>query len=92
MKAWAILILLLGLTGCYADPFQNPNEWSATGASGKNIALQVADPADLISGKSDPYSNGVAANAAVDKALGGTAGTAAGLAPPAQSAMSVTGN
>jgi type IV pilus biogenesis protein CpaD/CtpE len=76
---FVLLFSSLGLTGCYLDPYQNPNDWSMTGATGKNIAAQAANPSDLISGKSNPYSNGVAASAAVDKALGGAAGTAAGL-------------
>lgn len=74
--------LSLLLTGCYLDPYQNPNDWSMTGAAQKNAVLQVADPADLIAGKSDAYGNGVAASAGVDKALGGAAGTAAGLQTP----------
>lgn len=74
----------LALTGCYGDPYQNPADWAATGAARENIAQQTADKSDLIQGKSDDLSNGVAAAAGVDKALGGAAGTAAGLqtAPP----------
>jgi hypothetical protein len=88
------LVLSLGLTGCYLDPYQNPNDWSMTGASDKNIAAQAANPSDLISGKSNLYSNGVAASAAIDKALGGAAGTAAGLQTPSGStpALSIGGS
>ncbi len=75
--------MLLSLSGCVLDPYQRPGTWSATGASNKAIAEQVADPADLISGKSEPYANGIAAAAGVDKALGPNgAGTAAGLQTP----------
>lgn len=82
-----------GLTGCYLDPYQNPNDWSSPGSPLKNIAAQVADPSDLIQGKSAPGSNGLAATAAIDKALGGNAGTAAGLqtAPPVTS-IDITGS
>jgi hypothetical protein len=89
-----LLLLPFVLTGCYPGPFSNPNDWSATGAARQNIAIQAANPSDLISGKSDGTSNGVAASAAIDKALGGAAGTAAGLqAPPANaSSMDITGS
>jgi hypothetical protein len=89
MQRWMVLSLCLALTACYADPFDNPNDWSETGATGRNIAVQAANPSDLISGKSNPYSNGAAASAGIDKALGGAAGV---LAPPAQTAMSITGS
>jgi hypothetical protein len=69
---------LLLLAGC-TDPFQQPQNWSMTGAGRENTALQVADPSDLFTGKSSPTSNGVAASAGIDKALGGAAGSAAGL-------------
>lgn len=79
---FVLCVMVLGLTGCVGafDPFQRPGDWAATGASGKNVALQVANPGDLISGQSEATSNGVAASAAIDKALGANgAGTAAGL-------------
>jgi type IV pilus biogenesis protein CpaD/CtpE len=65
-----------------------------TGALHKNIAIQAANPSDLISGQSVGASNGVAASAAIDKALGGPAGTAAGLQapPPNTSTMDITGS
>ncbi len=78
-------LTLLTLTGCVGafDPFQRPGNWSATGASNETIAQQVANPSDLISGQSEATSNGVAASAAIDKALGANgAGTAAGLQTP----------
>jgi len=92
MQLWKIIILCIGLAGCYADPYRNPNNWTMTGAGGKTIAV-MADPSDLISGKSDPSSNGVAAAAGVSKALGGAAGNAAGLQTvPTQPTMSLTGS
>lgn len=93
LMATPLLILLIGLAGCYADPFQNPGDWSMTGASRKNTAVQVATPSQLISGQPGDSSNGVAASAAIDKALGGPAGTAAGLqtAPPITT-LSITGS
>ena len=65
----AILLTLSGCEGAF-DPFQRPGNWSATGAANETIAQQVAVPSDLISGRGNPYSNGVAASAALDKALG----------------------
>ncbi len=92
MRSWDLFllsILALPLTGCYPDPYQNPGNWSMTGASRKNIVQQAANPADLLSGRSNPYSNGVAASAAVDQALGGAAGTAAGLQKPSANTVSL---
>jgi hypothetical protein len=87
---FAFCAILLTLTGCQGafDPFQRPGNWSATGAANETIAQQVAVPSDLISGRGNPNANGVAATAALDKALGpnGT-GTAAGLQMPAQNAV-----
>jgi hypothetical protein len=78
-------VAILTLTGCKGafDPFQRPGDWAATGAANETIAQQVANPADLISGQSESTSNGVAASAAIDKALGANgAGTATGLQTP----------
>jgi hypothetical protein len=88
MRLLHILLLAsatLGLSGCYADPFTDPRKWSMTAAPRENTAVEAANPADLIVGHGDATSNGVAASAGIDKALGGPAGTAAGLqtAPPA---------
>jgi type IV pilus biogenesis protein CpaD/CtpE len=81
MKINIILTMVavgLTLAGCQ-DPFQERNNWSATGATREDTAVQVANPEDLISGVSQSGSSGVVAAAAVDKAIGGAAGTAAGL-------------
>lgn len=71
--------MVFSLAGCEGalDPFQRPGNWSATGASNKNIAAQAAYKSDLINGRSEPGSNGVAAVAGVEKAMSG--GTASGL-------------
>ena len=85
MVFFGFCVTLLTLTGCVGafDPFQRPGNWAETGAANETIAQQVANPSDLISGRSDPLTNGVAASAAVDKALGANgAGTAAGLQTP----------
>jgi hypothetical protein len=92
-------VVLLSLAGCAGafDPFQRPANWALTGAADETIAQQAANKSDLLSGESEPGSNGVAASAALDKALGANgAGTAAGLqtAPtPVSNAVSIsTGN
>jgi hypothetical protein len=96
MRLWTILqflALTVCLAGCYPDPFQNPGDWSMTGASRKNTAAQVETPSQLINGQQESGSNGVAASAAIDKALGGPAGTAAGLqTPPAATMLNITGS
>jgi hypothetical protein len=48
----------------------------------ENTAAQVSDKSDLLQGKSDNSSYGLAAAAGVDEAIGGAAGTAAGLQKP----------
>ena len=65
MVFFGFCVTLLTLTGCVGafDPFQRPGNWAATGASNETIAQQVANPSDLISGQSDPLTNGVAASA-----------------------------
>jgi hypothetical protein len=75
-------VMTLTLTGCVGafDPFQRPGNWALTGASNEDIAQMAYNKSDLISGTSNPLSNGVAASAGVDKALGANgAGTATGL-------------
>jgi hypothetical protein len=87
------MVLVIGLCGCTPDPFKNPGDWSMTGASRKNAAVQAAVPSQLIFGQPADNANGVAASAAIDKALGGAAGTAAGLeTPPPITALSITGS
>jgi len=82
------LLVLLGaicvsLAGCYPDQYQNPAQWSMTGAAREDTALMTADKSELIQGHGTPAtSNGVAAAAAVDVAIGGTSNSAAGLQKP----------
>jgi len=79
VKPLLLIACCVFLAGCADDPFQRQGNWVPTGAARQNLAAQAADPADLIAGHGVHTSNGVAAVAAVDKALGGAAGTAAGL-------------
>ncbi len=82
----ALTILCLStllLSGCVGpldgDPFQRPGNWAMNAAPRENTAAQVSDKSDLLQGKSDTSSDGIAAAAGVDQAIGGAAGTAAGL-------------
>jgi hypothetical protein len=97
MRILPFFLLILagfGLSGCYLDPLQNPADWAMNGAPLENTAQMVPDQSELIQGHGDPTSEGVAAAAGVDVAIGGSAGTAAGLQkpPPAISFSSGTGN
>ncbi len=76
---FSFCVMVLTLSGCTGafDPFQRPGNWSATGAANETIAQQAADKSDLLYGKSEPGSNGVAAVAGVEKAM--TDGKATGL-------------
>jgi len=87
MRISAIALLFcsaLVLTACVGgpldpNPFNRPGQWTMNAAPLENTAQEVDDKSDLIQGKSDSSSNGVAATAAIDQALGEPAGTAAGL-------------
>jgi hypothetical protein len=78
-----LILSALALAGCVGpldpDPFNRPGNWAMNAAPLENTAQQADDKADLIQGKSDNTSNGVAATAAIDQALGEPTGTAAGL-------------
>jgi hypothetical protein len=89
MRIAAITILFLSsllLAGCVGplapDMFQRPGNWTMNAAPLENTAVQVSDKSDLLQGKSDTSSDGVAAAAGVDQAIGGAAGTATGLQKP----------
>ena len=83
------------LSGCASpfDPMQRPGNWSETNAANETIAQQAANPADLIAGHGTGTSNGIAASAAIDLALGSNgAGTAKGLQTPAVVIQASSGN
>jgi hypothetical protein len=101
MRVPFITILLLStlvLSGCVGpldpDPLNRPGNWVMNAAPLENTAVQVSDKSDLLQGKSDSASDGVAAAAGVDLAIGGAAGTATGLqkAPVAITFSSGTGS
>jgi hypothetical protein len=52
------------------------------GAPRENTALMAADPSELLQGHGNTMSNGVAASAAIDQALGTPTQNAAGLEKP----------
>ncbi len=56
---------LLILSGCAgADPLYMSDRWNLPSANSRNLVLQVAEPSDLRSGRSDPtYDATLAANA-----------------------------
>lgn len=58
-------LLLLG--GCEdRDPYRRTDVWQPTGANAGNIAAQVADPRDLIRGRSTSTADGHAATSAIE--------------------------
>jgi len=93
-----LLISSLLLAGCVGpldpNPLNRPGNWVMNAAPLENTAVQVSDKSDLLQGKSDSTSDGVAAAAGVDLAIGGVAGTATGLqkAPVAITFSSGTGS
>jgi len=89
MRIPSLAILLVSavlLSGCVGpldpDVFNSPGNWVMNPAPLENTAVQVSDKSDLLQGKSDSSSDGVAAAAGVDQAIGGAAGSAAGLQKP----------
>ena len=88
-----VVLTLSGCTGAF-DPFKRPGNWSETGAANEALAQQAAYKSDLLQGRSEPGSNGIAAVAGVEKAMSG--GTASGLqtavTPTASSASISAGN
>ena len=64
--------LLIGLSaftsGCaLTEPWERDGMWNARGVNNGNLAAQIVDPHDLVAGKSDTYTDGALAAAAVDR-------------------------
>ena len=76
LLAAAALLALAGCQGAF-NPFNRPGNWSETGASNEALAQQVANKSDLISGHSQPGSDGIIAVGGIEKATAG--GTASGI-------------
>jgi len=82
----AACLALLTLTGCVGafDPFQRPGNWAEEGSANETIAQQAANPGDLISGTSDPMTEGGLAVTplnnitSIEKTGGGSSGSSGG--------------
>lgn len=56
------------LAGCAAiDPFERDGVWNPTGAERENIAVQAANPSDLLIGHGDATSPGPVASGAIGR-------------------------
>ncbi len=62
-----ILPTLLSLAACQNDGLDRPGSWKGTGVNDANLVAMVADPADLVRGRSSPNSRGNGAVPAVDR-------------------------
>jgi hypothetical protein len=51
--ALGLLGCLAALTGCSRDPYQRNDVWYPTNANTANLAAMVANPNDLVAGRSD---------------------------------------
>jgi type IV pilus biogenesis protein CpaD/CtpE len=59
---------VLALAGCESmDPYHRQDVWYPTGASQANLAAQVANPNDLIRGRSDHVNDAARAEMAVTR-------------------------
>ncbi len=87
-----VLVLLAILAGCDSpvlDPTQRARTWQPEGINQQNIAVMVADPHDLATGRDDPGSDGRAAVSAIRRWRAGPA--AAGGAADAGASGSGSG-
>jgi hypothetical protein len=67
LRSLGVLLAILALSACTVfDPYQRPGVWNVTGAVNHNVAVQVANPADLISGQADAMSEGAFGQSALD--------------------------
>lgn len=95
----------LGLAACLTllascgnrDPYKRDDVWYPTGSNAANLAAQVADPNDLVRGRSDPsqssaapiravnrvWNGATAGNGAAGNGNGATGGSGAGESPAA---------
>ncbi len=63
-----LALALLGLSGCAAiDPLTRDGVWQPTGANDENLKVMLANPADYVSGASDPVADGAVVAAAVSR-------------------------
>jgi type IV pilus biogenesis protein CpaD/CtpE len=91
-----LVLLVMAVAGCASsDPYRRTDVWAPTGSNAGNIAAMVADPNDLIHGRSDNTGDALQAVGAIDrvrqdraKPLTGLSDTAApaASAPPAAGA------
>lgn len=68
--AGAVLVASLG--GCgpgnnYLDPYEKPYTWHPTAAPEANLAAQLVNPHDLISGRGGPAGDGKQADMSVER-------------------------
>jgi len=70
MIRWLCLALTLLAAGCNSattDPFRRPDTWHIQHDNDANLQVMVADPHDLVRGKGETDSRGVAAAAPVHR-------------------------
>jgi hypothetical protein len=65
-----LVISVVGVGGCgagsYLDPYQKPYIWHPTGAPIANIAAQLVDPRDLVTGRGTTEGDVTEATLAID--------------------------
>jgi len=67
-----LAVSLLTLAGCgassdYLDPYKKPYTWHPTGAPTANLAAQLVDPHDLVSGRGSTLGDSKESTAAIDR-------------------------
>lgn len=70
-----LLVLLLGVAGCTADPFERPGTWSlpygSINSNDANLRVMLQDPRDLVAGRGEEASLGAEASPPVRRLVTG---------------------
>ena len=68
LRGAALSTMVVIVSGCsLVDPNERAGVWHPRGVNDGNLAVMVADPHDLVSGKESTVSDGILASAAVDR-------------------------
>jgi len=90
MTRISLALLVVSVAGCASsDPYRRTDVWSPTGSNAGNIAAMVAEPNDLLHGRSDNTGDSQQAAAAIDRVRQDRTKPlpdSSGAAPPASSA------
>ena len=67
LMASVIVLSGCGGTSDYLDPYTKPYTWHPTGAPEANLAAQLVDPHDLVSGRGDTLGDSKQSTSAIER-------------------------